>query len=358
MKDYAAIKHFVPCSVVFESNPAEFSIGPVRFLRKETFAKEFGSGLEAQRERIYVQHRSNCEAAIQRGVNPKNVANAEQSRRFADHMVDDAKKWIESSDWIGVVGVDECHPRVSWERGLAAIEAALDLLRVLMGAHHSRKIRTALAANYAVNRAQLSQFPDGDIHITVSKEYSGNVVGDGWFSVVARDDGYFLNRGGFAITALTKPDSFWPLSFRWIDALSWFGQAVLERSNAARLVKYMTAVERLTIPKKAENIESRVTRRAVALRYLNDEAQYRAAIEKAQLAYEWRSRIIHGAVSPFDKALNKNLQHAEITAAAAILGALSFFDHLGLDSEEFSDQRLENEFMKLERRFCLPETTA
>ena len=49
------------------------------------------------------------------------------------------------------------------------------------------------------------------------------------------------------VEVTTDPDLMRPLCYHFIDALSWFGQAVRETSDAARFVKFITAIKRIVV---------------------------------------------------------------------------------------------------------------
>jgi hypothetical protein len=91
-----------------------------------------------------------------------------------------------------------------------------------------------------------------------------------------------------------------PLANRFLDAARWFGEGVRDRQSFSKIVKFITAIERLVIAGKTEDISETVATRVADLTLESDEkADWEAKKAWVKKAYGLRSDLVHGSVSPF-----------------------------------------------------------
>jgi hypothetical protein len=159
-----------------------------------------------------------------------------------------------------------------------------------------------------------------------------------------RGRGHYLGFAGTTLEVTTDPDLMGPLCYRFLDALSWFGQAVRETSDAARFVKFITAIERIVITNEDDRTET-VKKRAAALCWEPDsERKLYQLSERIGELYALRSKLVHGDISPFDERIGVELYGCEAVARRVLLRGLSFFQTIGLTVGNISQKGLRRHY--------------
>lgn len=354
---FDSFTHYIPCSIVLHSKPEKFAVGPVQFMHKSAFKKEYGEEIEARRQAIAKEHEERCKEAISKGMKPENVATPEQSKKLSDQLVDGVNKFFGLYDWVGIIKIEECHPIVSRQRAILAVEAAINILKLLLGQRNSYKMRTAFEPGYAANTADLRRSSGGILEISLSWDSDANILGDDWYQAVSETMGFYFRPAERALEAFLKVGQEMPLSRRFIDALAWYGDAVSESSAASKVVKYVSAMERMTVTgkefdenKKERSIAEIVTRRSAMLCHY-PEGNLKALFKEIKEIYECRSDILHGSLSPFDESISGMAERAEMYARILLLSGLAIFDLKGLEDPKFTDQRLKKYYLGLEKDF-------
>jgi hypothetical protein len=153
-----------------------------------------------------------------------------------------------------------------------------------------------------------------------------------------------------------NPGQLPPIAERIVDALAWFGQAVSDPAPGTRILRYVAALERLTLfgdrdkavdptgratDKEAEKITKTVTERAAKLCALIGGSDLDEWRTRASEVYNARSRLAHGSWSPFDERLWPMAHEAELVAAEAIIQWLMIAVGAPLRDVNMSYRRLE-----------------
>jgi hypothetical protein len=292
-------------------------------------------------------------------MSAERAATPEQSRHHADFLVDNLQKFFSLYDWIAVVTVGKCDPVISRERALLTVEGALNILKLLLSQNHSHRFRIAHKPGLPRDTAELTRFSANTLNIAISHRLEGNAISDDGFQFISeQEDGFYLRTAEKTLESLIDPSRKAPLNQRFLDALAWYGDAVGELSPAARVVKYVTAAERMTVTEKehddsgkARGVTEIVTRRAAILCYTpteNDLDDWETAIGDV---YNCRSELVHGSLSPFDEQVFAMVNKAEQISRRVLLRGLEFFNTLGLDTPNYSVRKLKENYLQLERHF-------
>jgi hypothetical protein len=131
-----------------------------------------------------------------------------------------------------------------------------------------------------------------------------------------------------------------PLCYRFLDAVSWFGEAVRETSDAARFVKFITAIERIVVTHEDDRTET-VKKRAAALWWEpNNERKVYQWSECIGGLYALRSNLVHGDISPFGERIGVEIYECETVTRRVLLRGLSFFQTIGLTIDNISQKEL------------------
>jgi len=306
--------HFIPCRLFESDGPTGLAVGPIVFKRTGAFRQTHAGAIATDPE---------FAALIERDFAPWN--------------------------WTAEVTVQGCDRIISRERALKATDGALDMLRLFAGADASCNLGRAGAPGLpAVIPAGLWADSTGRLHL-IRAEGAGPVVETGWMKRAHGGEGRdWLDRAGRCLEPLSDPALNWPLADRIREAASWFGEGVTETYRAARILAFVTSIERAVVPGDHADVWRAVTRRAAILAHDVEGGSFEEWLERAEKIYEIRSQITHGGVSPFAPQAGALEPQAAALARAVLHGALEFFETLGLTRARFSADRLEGAFRELE----------
>lgn len=352
------LRHFIPCAIFLSRGFHEFDVGPVKFLKRTLFDSRFGREVEALRDTIAKRHQDRCADAVAKGFPADRAATPETSRKLADHLVNGVRSFFSQYEWIAVVTVGECDQKVSYDRAIWLTKSALNIIKLVIGRSHTHRLRTADDLGHAQASAKLSHDSKGEYHIQVSDTPNDNVSGDECLKLITEGSllGYDL-----AVRALNSASGFAVaphLCERFLDALWWYGDAVSERAAAARVVKFVTAIEHMTGtgPEKDTDGDERgvteiVTTRAGILYSPVAEKPLGESIKEVSQIYDCRSNLVHGSVSPFDDDVIAQSHQAEAIARRVLIGGLHYFNEIGLDDASMTQARLRERFLQLEHNW-------
>lgn len=355
--NFKAIRHFIPCSIFKTSKPSIFKVGPVEFLHKSQFFMKYEKEIEARREEIAKEHRERCQLVIKEGMPAGRVATTEQSKKLGNRLVDGLREFYDQYDWFSVVDITECDPIISYDKALFTTRAALNILKLLLGVQYTDKIRTAYDSGISNKSAKLSKPLNEKIHISLAIGYNGNIPGDKWYEAIIEKGGYFFNLAALALTYCNNFDNIPPLSIRFIDALSWYGDGISERVPAAQVIKLVSSIERMTgTGKENEDGNKRgvtdiVTKRSAILYHHATEESFESCLEEIKKIYDCRSNLVHGTISPFDDQVVAIAYKATEMTRMILLQGLEFFNFIGLDKMDLSQKDLRTYYSHLEKGY-------
>ena len=137
----------------------------------------------------------------------------------------------------------------------------------------------------------------------------------------------FWRHLGSAIESLTTGDKPDELNQRLLDALHWFGQALLEQNAAAKIVKYTAALERLTMTRKLEagEIEKCIVERVTMLNQDRPDKTGEQIRKEMGKIYQHRSDLMHGSLSPYAPTVRGAVRSAYEITRWSILNAARLF---------------------------------
>jgi len=308
--------HFVPCRLFGAAGSVGLAVGPVVFQPTAGFRKAHADAIAADAELAA--------------------------------LLDSEFAWW---DWTAEVTVRGCDRTVSRERALGAVDGALDMLRLHVGPDRARSLGRAGAPGLPdVEPSGLWADAQGRLHALHAAAGAGP-DGDSTLRRLHEKDGRdWLERAGATLRPLTDPSLHWPLAARFREAASWFGKGVTETADAARILDFVTAIERAVVTGDHPVIWRAVTRRAAVLGVAAEGGDPADWLRRAGEIYDIRSQIVHGALSPFAPEAAAMAPRVAALARATLCGALAFFASLGLTHGRFSADRLDAEFRRLETR--------
>lgn len=259
--------HFVPCHLMSAKEPEVFAIGPVVFRNRAAFRRVL---LERLREHEH---------------------GPEERREWSRRIMADAVIYYRTFDWVAEVSIAACDGSTSSLLTQRAVTSALDCLHLILRAQHTDKMPVGGPALRRDRRASLTVGVGGKLEPSGSYGWSGQGgFPDDWSAMLQRDDiKHAVVLCGLALETAIDPDLDRPLSCRFLDAAQWFGEASRDDHEATRVVKYVTALERMVMTDEKDDITLLVSERVAAICCERgnaiDRNQWR---EKTRLSYALR----------------------------------------------------------------------
>lgn len=222
--------YYLPCHLMHAEQPSEFTIGPVRFMSQKTFRSHVAAKIWQNRS----THRGDSWLRRQ------------------------CAQYYGNFRWIAEVTIDCCDEKTSERLATAAVTSALDCLHILFSVNQSSRMTVG---GPAVNHSRTAslKFVDNVLSFSTAIGSLGEVAfPDDWASSFERpEDKVLLKMFGIALESAVDPRLDRPMSERFLDAAQWFGEAVRETSRAAKVIKYVTALERLVMTDEKDDITHR-----------------------------------------------------------------------------------------------------
>lgn len=333
--------HFVPCHIVLDADPDKFSIGPVTFVRRDVAFRGLESAFRAYLRR-----------------SEKHELQPPKGKRIGEMLSEDAREYYASFDWIARVKIRGCDPPSSERRADKSVQRALDCLHLFIGAGYSRYMRAGGSKPATDRKGKIEIRSNRQLLISTSNAWREHRLGPGWWAHLKREIGLDIIRSaGVALKLENAGPTYSALSTRFLDAAAWYGEAVRDPGPSARLIKYVTALERLLITKKVRGISRVLGERAAALAIPYDFKQVADDIEEI---YGYRSALLHGSRSPFDRNWGSLLRKCESLTRLVILRFLGPIGSNGLLDETATDEKLDQFYgrLVLSRRPQSPQSKA
>ena len=310
--------HFIPCHLMHSEEPSEFTIGPIRFMSQKAFRSHVAAVICQDRSSYRGDHwlRRHC---------------AQYYRNFG---------------WIAEVTIPGCDEKTSERLATAAVTSALDCLHILFSARHSARMTVGgPAVNH--DRSARVKLVDTKLSFSASIGSLGEVAfPDDWASALERPDyRLLLHLFGIALESAVDPRLDRPLSERFLDAAQWFGEAVRESSGAAKVIKYVTALERLVMTDEKDDITSQVAARVSAICMDPDDPGSRDRLRRdAERSYSLRSKLAHGSLSPKSDQVVEGVRLGAELCELTLVNTLAAFGSQGLRAEKLTRADVVNGF--------------
>lgn len=317
-------EHYLPCVLFLNGGPDEFKIGPVTFTRRITFFKNHKQSFRRSVDKSVSAHIEHVNKAVGRGFPHERATTPEQSKHFIRGLHARAIKTYRNYPWVATVRLINCDQTVSEERAARIVEVALHVIRVFLGADHTKQLRLAWSRGDALRVAGMWADTDDLIHMSISSRSIGPVGFENWHDALTQNGGLDLQVFGSALYPLADAMASFHLHERFIDAINWFGDAATDTEASASVVKYTSAIERLLFGKFHEKhtkvFASRVTHILGAF-ICDDGKTHKNAVK----VYKARSELLHGSSSPRGKQIREQAKIAEELARLCILCAAQLY---------------------------------
>lgn len=351
---HEAMTHYLPCAAMSSGDVKRFQIGPVEFVPQKEFFDELREELDEYPE--LAAKRGEEVLAAWKGEDRSGLRTVEDFRRDGGKFVEALKEYYKEFSWVVVVPVPPCSESVSRSKALFAARGALNIIKLLLGASVSDRMRIGEDSSDPLRFQRLVRRGNGELQISGHWRLNGNPVQGHWEDLLQSESKPYvlaLNRLFEIVVDSPRPPYLCEKFFR---ALSWFGDAVADPSPGPRIVKYVSAIESIVGTGKESTgseefkVTSVVLTRASCLYADAMGIEVKAARKELDAIYEWRSGLVHGSLSYFDEALSKSANKtAEVTRMILLMG-LNLYECVGLDDASFDGERLKQAFGILTNR--------
>jgi hypothetical protein len=322
------VTHLIPCHLMNARDPTELKIGPVTFLNR--------SGM---RHLLLSKRRGHFKSA------------AKEKEAYSRDLLCRGIRYYRNFRWVAEVEIKGCDAETSATIAEQAVIAALDCLHLLLGAQWTGRMRVGGYDLRSDTRAKLTVSASDQINASLSTSVLGQVnFPDGW-SAQLSEPGFkhYLELFAVALETAVNPDLDRPLSRRFLDAAQWFGEASRDESPSTRVVKYVTCLERMVMTENKTDITSFVSERVSALCFDNPESRI-SWREKAKVAYDLRSKLVHGSISPRAQEVLRGVHIGSELGEVTLLRGLDAFGKEGLRATNMNSERLSRWFDSTVRR--------
>ena len=317
-KSLIITEHFLPSVLFTKYAPTEFRIGPVTFVRRKNFFGDRKQAFKHSIEAAIVANMERVNEAVAQGFPRERASSEAQARRHIRGLQAQAIKTYRNYPWIAVVKVTDCDKDTSKERAVRAVEMALHLIRIILGAEPTRELRHAWSHSNALRTAHLHTDADGIIHASVGFSFLAPISPTNWHEVLmgASDE---LTVLGWALESIVDPVEISHLHQRLLDAINWFGDAATDSQITSSVIKYVSAIERLLFGNfesgRTKMFANRVKSIFEAFDCDNDGCVYEQALE----VYKARSALVHGEHFPSEDETHKILRTAEALSRMCLI---------------------------------------
>lgn len=311
-------EHFFPCVLFPYGGADQFNVGPVTFTRRARFFKDKKDAFRHSIETAATTHTSHVNAAIAQGLARDRAYDEAGSKKLVRGLYARAFKTYRSFPWIASVTVIDCDSETAEERGARAAEMAIYIIRVMLGAKATERLRLAWSRGDALRTAHFRTDVDGVIHVRVGSRALGPVGVRNWHEILMWND-QELTVLGSALTPIVSPIETYHLHQRLVDAIRWFGDAANDTVASSSIIKYVSSIERLFFGQQQRDRKRSFANRIKKILAAFDCEGHEKAYEQSMMVYDMRSALLHGDSSPGDGAAQPLIHCAEALSRMSIL---------------------------------------
>lgn len=271
--------HIIPVKFINQNTPNCFKLGPITFINRsefELFASRLSDNVEYEKRH-------------------------DENQEDLDYLLNSSLKYYRSFKWFACIEINQSEDTISREIAEECAKDALSFLQVLFSEYYSEKFEVGGMSITYDRRAKIS-LREGKFYPSLSyADVENGGFSEGWEKkyIYAEDSAELIKHAGQIIDLKCRFQKPNMIARRLSAAIDWFSQGVTEKSDAAAIVKYVTGLETLFMPKKTSGISIVLSERLAAFCHFPDEAgSYQKALDDAKDLYKLRSRAVHGNLVP------------------------------------------------------------
>lgn len=297
--NFEIFEHHFPCVFFIEESPDFFDVGPVKFSRMNLFV-------------------ANAELILNAGP-PSDKEDIIKSidRRAIDYY--------RCFPWVMSIKVGGCDYETSFDNAVFSCNTALNIIRVLFGSNYTEWVKLSTGLGESLSSARIYAGNNGQMVCSLSARAHSPSGPPNWYEFLNGEGGEYKDFFGDLIDKFCNFREMSELSKRLMDAINWFGDAALELSPGAAIVKYVTCIERLYFGAQYQDFKKVFSKRISKILTDFECPSAKNSLETVGEIYKVRSTLVHGAVSPSLGDSPWPLFEAENIAKDCILCALQIY---------------------------------
>jgi hypothetical protein len=291
--------HF-PCVLVSSRVPEEFEMGPVSFRTLPRFMES--------RNAAFGEY-------VAEGTN----------QQFAGSWVKQFESYGEAFGWVASVSTSASAPSVGQARAEQATTAAINIIRLFMGAGHARDMRLAHSMSSSPANYHIVVEGNGKLDICTTRKMPGALVEDNWYTTIRSLASAYWSDGSRLLLDVVR-GKLSEMASRVVDSLSWYGEATFENASGKQIAKFDAALERLTVTGSVRT--PLFCARVALLTFDGTTKNFESCFWKAFEVHTSRSQVVHGILSPSSPVFLQSVRLAHEVTRTAIFRGLELHRHL------------------------------
>jgi hypothetical protein len=285
----AFVRH-IPCYVVSHTHPETFNIGPVNFMLMKRFLAASGEVLRTE------------------------------AKWLGKDGVSDLIKYLSEFTWLASIQVGKCAPVVARRWATTGVQVALDLLKLFGFPERTKRVGHADSPGHRHALFDVGSRTDGTFTVSFQRQGKDAIISDDWYRMFTSTAEWrvaesLINANWVAWGSPSEP------VLRFVEGLTWYGDAVVDPEANSRTVKYWTSIERTLSLTRGDDFVRRAA--TISLEKDGNYTNWRSMCERS---YGHRSAIVHGARRYSPQESN------EIAVVAAKFSRSVLLGYLGLAS--------------------------
>ena len=311
-------EHYFPCVFFSGGSSDEFSVGPITFIRRKKFFQDKKIVFRQSIEIETAAHIMHVNTLVDQGFYKAHSYNEAESRQLVRSLQARAIKIYRSYPWVACIRVVDCDEKISQERAVRAVDMALHVVRILLGAQSTKKLRLAWSQSESLQSAHLYADAGNVIKASLSWSVLEPAGASNWHEALMRCSTE-LGVLGSALRPIANPVEIYHLHQRLIDAIHWFGDAATDSNASSSIVKYVSVIERLFFGVRANDRKKTFANRIASVLKAFGCDEGVSAHMKACKVYQDRSNFLHGEYSPTKDVEQKTVCDAENLSRMCLL---------------------------------------
>jgi hypothetical protein len=317
-KSLIVTEHYFPCVFFPGGSSDEFSVGPVTFVRRKKFFQDKKLAFRQSIEIEAAAHITHVNTLVTQGFSRARSYNEAESRQLVRSLQARAIRMYRRYPWVACVRVVDCDENISQERAARAVDMALHVVRVLLGAQSTKRLTLAWSQSEPIHAAHLYADSKNVIKTSLSWSSLEPVGVSNWHEELMRYPTE-LDVLGSALRTIADPVEIYHLHQRLIDAIHWFGDAATDSNPSSSIVKYVSVIERLFFGVRSSDRKKTFANRIASVLKAFGCDESVSAHEKACKVYQDRSNFLHGEYSPTKDVEHKIVCDAENLSRMCLL---------------------------------------
>lgn len=247
---------------------------------------------------------------------------------------------------VPLTGVYNLH--LAQEIASVLAQHVINLMHLVISSSHSDRMMVGYDIPAELHNHVLYRKNSGDFSYVYSGGAKGNVGLPKKFTEIFESERpkELLKVLGYCLDLELDLKKEYPMVRRLLEATYWYGDAIRETNRSVKIVKFASALERLLIFRETGGYTQIIPKRAASLMknvwaMPGDEIErYMSIIKKG---YDYRSKILHGSISPISPEINFSVYHFEDVCSLTLE---AFIDNLGPYLADQQDEKMLRNWIK------------